>query len=84
LRNPPVSGGLDPQDTLEARAPRNCNSDSDLARQNVLFHHGGTEGTEISQRPSVFSVHLRVLSVSVVNKALEFTSNRNSLGSRWL
>ena len=40
-----------------------------LQRQDVVFHHGDTEGTEISQR---FSVHLRVLRVSVVNEVLEF------------
>jgi len=43
-----------------------------LQRQNILFHHGDTEGTEISQRASGLSVHLRVLRVSVVNKVLEF------------
>jgi len=30
-------------------------------RQDLLFHHGDTEGTEISQRHQGFSVHLRVL-----------------------
>ena len=43
-----------------------------VQRQDVLFHHGDTEGTEISQRhqgsPCIF-----VYSVStVVNKVLEF------------
>ena len=39
-----------------------------LQRQDLLFHHGDTEGTEISQR------HLRALRVSVVNEVLEFFS----------
>ena len=38
----------------------------------IPFHHGDTEGTEISQRHRGFSVHPRVLRVSVVNKVPEF------------
>ena len=52
-----------------------------LQRRDVLFHHGDTEGTEISQRhqgsPCIFVY-------SVVNKVLEFFSilaSRNSSGS---
>ena len=54
-----------------------------LQRQDILFHHGDTEGTEISQRLR-FSVHLRALRVPVVNKVLEFFSilaSRKSSGS---
>ena len=45
-----------------------------LQPQDVLFHHGDTEGTENFTEASGFSVHLRVLRVSVVSKVLEFFS----------
>ena len=51
-----------------------------IARRAGIFI-GDRQGTEIAQRHQGYSVHLRVLRVSVVNKVLEFFSilaSRNS------